>query len=116
MEPFLLVGLGGAAGSVARYLLSRLPAVKGLPAGTLAVNVSGSFLIAVLAGLGVSPDLHYLLAIGVLGGYTTFSTFGFETFRLLEDGDGRAAALNVGLNVLGSLLAAGAGFMLTGVK
>ena len=115
LVPLLLVGTGGAIGSLCRFWLSRIQPIRDIPAGTLIVNVTGSFLIAVLASLNVSADAWNLLSIGVLGGYTTFSTFGFETFRLLEDGDFRTAGANVLLNVAGGLLAAYAGFKVVGL-
>jgi|AGTN01.3.fsa_nt_gi Integral membrane protein possibly involved in chromosome condensation len=78
MDPLILVGIGGAIGSVLRYRLSRLPDFQGLPIGTLVVNATGSFVLALLAFAPVTGDLYDLLCVGLLGGYTTFSTFGFE--------------------------------------
>jgi CrcB protein len=104
MEPLVLVGIGGAAGSMLRYRLSRMPEFQGLPPGTLTVNATGSFMIALLAFAPVSGDLYSLLGVGLLGGYTTFSAFGFETFRLLEAGDYYSALMNIILNVGFSLL------------
>ncbi|MBO4270072.1 fluoride efflux transporter CrcB [Microbispora triticiradicis] len=112
----LLVFLGGVVGAPARYLADRL--VQRLhdsvfPWGTLAVNVSGSLVLGVLLGarddLGLPAAMVTLLGTGFCGAFTTFSTFGFETVRLLEEG----AVLEAGLNALGSLvlgvLAAAAG-------
>jgi CrcB protein len=90
----LLVALGGAAGSVARYLLTGLVhRVSGpfFPYGTFAVNVFGSALFGWLAaraleGGAVSAQTRLFLLVGVLGGFTTFSTFSFETFELLKSG------------------------------
>ena len=95
--------LGGAFGSGARYLISGWvldyfgPA---FPSGTLAVNTIGSFLIGVLMFLGVeagmmSPTLRLALTTGVMGGFTTYSAFSYETMRLLQDGAGTLALLNV---------------------
>jgi CrcB protein len=95
-----------------RYGLSRIPPVRDVPLGTLTVNVTGSFALSLLTYMPVSPDLFNLLGIGLMGGYTTFSTFGFETFRLLEDGDYTAALANMTLNVGGCLIAVYAGFIL----
>jgi CrcB protein len=88
------VALGGAIGSVFRFLvgtwfLQRLGA--GFPWGTFAVNVSGAFLIGVVMQLtqsraGVNPYLRVFLATGILGGYTTFSAFAYETYALGRDG------------------------------
>jgi CrcB protein len=83
----LLVALGGAAGSVLRHLISLLAAAHlgtGFPYGTLAVNVLGSALIGIAAGLGVSGEVRLLLVTGVLGGFTTFSAFSLETGVLYE--------------------------------
>ena len=92
MERLLLVALGGALGSVMRYLTALL-ATRWLgsdfPWGTLAVNVVGSFLIGVIHELGsdalrVSPEARLFLATGVMGGLTTYSAFSYETARLME--------------------------------
>lgn len=115
MEPLILVGAGGAIGSLLRYQLSRLQAVYGLPFGTLIVNITGSFFIGVLTGMSLSADLFAFIGIGILGGYTTFSTFGFETFRLIESKDYRTACVNILVNVIGSLLAAYAGLKIAGL-
>lgn len=97
----LLVAAGGAIGAALRYLLggwlqSRLG--PDFPWGTFVVNVSGCLLIGVVLGLtergALPPEARLFLAVGVLGGYTTFSTFGYETLRLLQGGDLVAAALN----------------------
>jgi CrcB protein len=106
----LLIGCGGAAGAVLRYLVAgwgQALVAGSFPLGTLLVNVSGCLLIGVvgrlLLGETIVPD-HYRFAIlvGFLGGFTTFSTFGWETMALLNDGQRTAAIANVLLsNVLG---------------
>lgn len=97
----LLVAAGGAIGAASRYLLggwiqSRLG--PDFPWGTFIVNVSGCLLIGVVLGLaerGALPgEARLFLAVGVLGGYTTFSTFGYETLKLIEGGETAAALLN----------------------
>jgi len=116
----LYVGLFGALGCVARYFFSSwihaFVAVP-IPFGTLAVNVLGSLAIGLLMG----GDLHHPLlagnlriglAVGFLGGFTTFSTFSYETVRLLENGSVGAALFNVLLNVVLCLLAAWLGIVL----
>jgi CrcB protein len=113
MRMIWFIALGGAAGSVARYLLGT--AIQrhggvGFPLGTLAVNVSGSFLVGVLmryaiATPAISPEVRALLTVGLCGGYTTFSTFTYETVALLEDGDWRRAGWYVVLSVAVSLAA-----------
>ncbi|MEO7385589.1 MAG: fluoride efflux transporter CrcB [Gammaproteobacteria bacterium] len=117
---------GGAAGSTLRYLVSGLAqrllipeagAVVAFPAGTLVVNVTGSLLIGLVAGLADSrallgPDARLLLATGVLGGYTTFSAFSLETLLLLRSGQFGTALATVGLQLLLGVAAAYAGFAL----
>ncbi len=112
MEALILVGVGGAAGSLLRYWLSRMRPIQGMPAGTLTVNVLGSFALSVLTFSGIAGGAYDLLCTGLLGGFTTFSTFGFETFRLLEDRDYGTALANIVLNVVGSLLAVYVGYRL----
>ncbi len=113
----LAVAAGGAIGAAGRYVMTgwaeRLLSDwlgGGIPYGTLAVNVIGSFLLGILVeilalSLSVSPELRALLVIGVLGGFTTFSAFSMDTVLLLERGElGRAALyvlLSVGLSVGG---------------
>ena len=95
MNRVLLVGLGGAVGSILRYCLgtavSRLKGDTPFPLETLTVNVLGCLVAGVLAGWAetrstLSPDMRAFLFVGILGGFTTFSAFGYETFGLLRDG------------------------------
>jgi CrcB protein len=111
----LLVCAGGALGAGARYLVSTW-AVRHLgadfPRGTLVVNVTGSFVLAFLVALRpglVSPDLRLFLGAGICGGYTTYSSFNTETLALLEGGSPALAAANLGLTVVGCLVAGVAG-------
>ena len=106
----LWVGAGGFAGAIARFLVARASASwfgVGFPYGTFIVNITGSFLlglVATIAALKVLPwpePLRLAIAVGFLGAYTTFSTFSYESNSLLEDGE----LLRAMLNVLGSLLA-----------
>jgi fluoride exporter len=117
----LLVLIGGMIGAPARYLADRAVQARKdsvFPYGTFAVNVAGSALLGFLLGaqhhLGLPSSVVLLLGTGFCGGLTTFSTFGYETLRLLEDG----AIGEAGLNVLGSLVtcvaAAWLGFRLAG--
>jgi CrcB protein len=103
--PILLVALGGALGAVARFLVASGFARRlgtGWPWGTLFINLSGCFLIAVLAARLTSPSMRYFLPVGFVGAYTTFSTFEYETMRLFEVGQpGGAVAYIVASNVLG---------------
>ena len=113
MTRFLLVCLGGAAGSGARYLVGGWAAsVLGatFPAGTLIVNVGGSFLISLVMYLGltagaISPELRIFLATGVMGGFTTYSSFNYETLALLERGTAGMALANVLVTVSSCLVA-----------
>ena len=114
MKAVLLVALGGAVGSVARYKLSGLVLHHTIdwrfPAGTFTVNVLGCLVAGVLAGLAekhdlLSPEARLLLFTGLLGGFTTFSAFGLETMHLLKRGDLAVAAANVVLSVVAGLAA-----------
>lgn len=111
------VCLGGALGSGARYLvavgLARWGA--GFPWGTLTVNLLGSFLLAALLGTadvaGLRSELRLMLGTGMMGGFTTYSTFNLEALRMLERGDGSAAAFYVALTMVGALVAGYAGWV-----
>jgi CrcB protein len=103
--PVLLVALGGALGAVARFLVAAGFARRfgtGWPWGTLFINLTGCFLIAAFSARLSSPALRYLLPIGFVGAYTTFSTFEYETMRLLQVGQPMGAAAYVlASNLLG---------------
>jgi CrcB protein len=112
--PYVLVGLGSFVGGNARYLLGRW--VGGLidarfPLGTLLINVSGSFLLGLLAGFLAqravpnADALRLALGVGFCGGFTTFSTFALETHALVEDGVWLSAIANVCLSRFAGLLA-----------
>lgn len=86
------------------------------PWGTLAVNIGGCFVIGLLFGLGetrqlFSPQARLFLLVGVLGGFTTFSTFGLESFNLLRDGEAARALANVALHIIVGLGAVWAGIL-----
>lgn len=113
MQKIILIGLAGLIGTLGRYWLSGLVARtygETFPWGTLVVNVVGCFLAGPLFYLMeerflVSSTLRTVVLIGLLGGFTTFSSFGLQTFTLLRDGQFGLAALNVTLsNVLGLLM------------
>ncbi|MEC4673507.1 MAG: fluoride efflux transporter CrcB [Nitrospirota bacterium] len=117
----VLVGIGGCLGSVFRYLLSgvvqRSFPMSEFPFGTLVVNVVGCLLIGMLHGLAetkqiIGPELRLFLMIGLLGGFTTFSTFGYETMALIRDAEVFRAMGNVVLQVLVGLTAVWLGDML----
>ena len=112
MEPFVLVGLGGAIGSIFRFRFSKLQPVHGVPAGTALVNILGSFAFSLAVFTSLTGDLYALIGIGALGGFTTFSAFSFETFRMLEDHDYHTMITNTVINVAGSLAGVYAGHLL----
>jgi CrcB protein len=123
VKALLLVALGGALGSVARYKLSGLVLHHSIdwrfPAGTFAVNVIGRLAAGLLAGLAerhhlLSADVRLLLFTGVLGGFTTFSAFGLETFHLLKRGETGIAVANVVVSVAAGLAALWIGAALGG--
>ena len=114
----LLVGAGGLAGAVLRYLLGTwvqgMVGSAGFPYGTLAVNAAGCLVIGVAAGIAetrqpLSDEARAFLVIGLLGGFTTFSAFGIDTVRLIRDGAYLAGSLNVLLQVAIGLSAVVAG-------
>ena len=112
MTKIIILAAGGAIGTVLRYSVSGLThrAVSGMfPWGTLAVNLTGSFLIGVLWGIfevqNISSNIRTFLFVGILGGFTTFSTFALESLNLMRDGEMKFAFSNVlASNILGILL------------
>lgn len=118
MGNLLLIGMGGFVGSVLRYLISGYvqQATRSVefPYGTLAVNIIGCFLIGFLSQLAetrglFTPEARAFGFIGILGGFTTFSTFGNESMNLLTDGENLYALLNVGAHIAFGLGAVWAG-------
>jgi fluoride exporter len=107
----MLVALAAGVGAVLRYLVDRAVPPNHFPRGTIVVNTTGSFFLGLVTG-AVSGHLGTVLSVGLLGGYTTLSTFAVETMALSERGRGRAAALNVGLSAVLGLAAAAAGLAL----
>ncbi|MBO55919.1 MAG: hypothetical protein CL886_09695 [Dehalococcoidia bacterium] len=119
MMVWILVALGGAIGTLLRFGVTKLsvPYMGNTYTGTFLVNVTGSLLLGVFIGwsLTKSTDLNYLrhfIAIGILGGYTTFSTLTLESLQLLETGSLSKAGLNIIANMTIGLLSAYAGFQL----
>lgn len=117
MLPLVLIGAGGFAGAIARYVVDvRLTTWAGgaLPWGTFAVNISGSFVLGLLFALVIEraalpADLRAPLMIGFLGSYTTFSTLALESWRMIEDGAWLYASLNLGASVIIGVVAVVAG-------
>jgi fluoride exporter len=108
----LLVGTGGFVGSCLRYwagLAGARLAGAPTPWSTAFVNVTGCFLIGALAARGLSPELRAFVLVGVLGGYTTFSTFGYETWALFDQDRAALALANAAGQLVLGVLAVGAG-------
>ncbi len=120
---FLMVAAGGAMGSMARYWVGGwAPRVFGqaFPYGTLIVNTVGSFLVALIMSVGlrttvVSPNLRLFLTVGVMGGFTTYSSFNYETLALFQQRLWMTGALNMAVTGLGCLLAGVLGLALAQV-
>ncbi len=120
MVKYLLVAVGGMIGAVSRYALGGWisDATAGrFPYGTLAVNVIGCLIIGFFLTLGYekfswSPELRVFIAVGILGGFTTFSTFSFETVSLLRESSYYLAMFNMAASLVGCLVATFAGVIL----
>jgi CrcB protein len=111
MYKILLLLAGGGIGTVARYLISNHTHkvyLDAFPLGTLMVNMIGSFIIGILWGLfeseNMSQGVRVFLFIGILGGFTTFSSYALESYHLFKDGETRLALLNVMANNVFSIL------------
>lgn len=121
MYNILLIGIGGFIGSIARYLVGtyvhRFLDIYCFPFGTFTVNLIGCFLIGLLGGLFefkqiTHPEIRFFIFTGILGGFTTYSAFGYETFNLLKDGYIFLALLNSILQLILGLLAVWVGYTL----
>ena len=116
MLQIIYIGVGGFIGAVSRFLVSRylnniLPA---FPLGTLTVNIIGSFILGFIVysfslGKSISPDMRDFITIGILGGFTTMSSFAYESFRLMELNQLIMFALNISLNLILCIAAVYAG-------
>lgn len=117
----MLIGAGGFAGSIARYLVSRLNSSVtwfSIPIGTLTVNVAGSLLIGFLIGISekspiLNVELRMLLMVGLCGGFTTFSSFTGENLTLMRSGQFLPMLLYTGLSVLLGFVAVVTGYFST---
>jgi fluoride exporter len=117
-----LVGLAGAVGAPLRYVVDVLVSERSagaFPLGTMVVNVSGAFVLGLITGLamyhGLPKSSRVILGTGLVGAYTTFSTFSLETVQLLEDGEIQQALINVAASLVAGGLAAAAGIALAAV-
>lgn len=109
MHKIFLVGIGGFIGAVLRYLISgyvqNLTQNVTFPHGTLAVNITGCFLIGIFSYLveshaAMTPEVHLLLLVGILGSFTTYSTFSAETMNLLQDQRLFLGLINIGTHII----------------
>lgn len=116
LKAYLYVGLGSALGGVARFWLGGLIGWRFHPTiGVLFVNVTGSFLIGLIAGLTSArsaPVTKWFLMTGVMGGYTTFSSFSLQTLELMQKGEWMGATANAGASLLFCLVGVWLGFLL----
>jgi CrcB protein len=117
MREFLLVGIDGAVGSVVRYWVWTVAAPRsgGFPWATMSVNLTGSFVLGLLAGVlagRIGDVARFLLFFGVLSGYTTFSTFSVDNVELLRVGEVGPAAMNIAISVVGGLALAYVGILI----
>jgi len=111
------VGVLGGLGALARFLLDGVVSLRGarqFPLGTLLVNLSGALLLGLLVGIVLSGDAYLLAGTALLGSYTTFSTWMFESHRLAEDGENWFVAANIVLSLVLGVAFAAIGRMLGG--
>ena len=111
----LLVGLGGAAGAMSRYGIGVWVGTRSFPWATLGINLVGSFLLGLIITTGIERDWSSTtttpITVGVIGGFTTFSTFSWEAYSLLRDERAGAAAIYLAASVGGGVLAAALGYL-----
>ncbi len=117
LKNLLLVGLGGAIGSMLRYVTYLIIATKYFPYATFAVNIVGSFIIGLVLAFSLKDETFQnnwklFLATGICGGFTTFSTFSAENLALFENGKYFTALLYISLSIILGIIAAWLGFKL----
>jgi len=122
MYKLLIIGLGGFVGAIGRYTVSgwihRLFKISWYPIGTLGVNVIGCLLIGLLGGLVENKELFHpgtrlFILVGMLGAFTTFSTFGYETLSLIRSGEFLLAGVNVAVQVILGIAAVWLGYTIS---
>ena len=114
---FLIVGLGGALGSMLRYATSLLISIKSFPFATLSINIVGSFIIGLVLAFSIKDESFannwkLFLATGICGGFTTFSAFTLENMQLLQSGKTGMAFLYIALSIVLGIAATFAGYQL----
>ncbi len=116
MLQIIYIGVGGFIGAVSRFLVSRYMnnLLPNFPLGTLTVNIIGSFILgfivySVSLGRSISPEMRDFITIGILGGFTTMSSFAYESFRLMELGEILLFSLNLAMNLVLCIAAVYAG-------
>ena len=112
IAPAHLVGAGGALGAVLRHAVSQRVEAGEFPAGTLVVNVVGSFVLGLVVALGAESGVALFVGTGACGSFTTFSSFSVETVRLWETGERRRAFVNAAANLAGAVAAVGLAWVL----
>ena len=121
MLAYLWVAIGGAIGSIARFGIGNIVPQKTFPWGTLVINVTGSFVIGIFGALTLSHGkmtsqsrlfVTQFLMTGICGGYTTFSSFSWQTLQRLQDGEWFYAGANIVLSVILCMIAVWLGFLL----
>ncbi len=117
LNQLLIVAAGGAIGSVLRYSVALLPFSKAFPAGTLVINIAGSLLIGIFAAMflkhAIDSNTWKFLAVGICGGFTTFSAFSLEAINMLQQQLYASFLLYIVASVAGGLIAVTSGFLLS---
>jgi CrcB protein len=118
LKNFMLVGLGGAIGTMFRYALYVIFKTQHFPFATLLINITGSLFIGLVLGMGLkhldfNNDWKLFLATGICGGFTTFSAFSLENFQLLQQGRYFLSAIYILASVIAGIIAAWIGYKIT---
>lgn len=116
---FLLIGIGGAIGSLLRFFFSQMIKSGSFPLATFTINIIGSFLIGIIIALSIkhiefSSPWKLFLATGVCGGFTTFSSFSIENLQLIQQGKWMTSVFYIAGSILLGVIAAGIGYKIAG--